>query len=216
MSASGSPSSATRSANRPGRSEPTRSSQPISSAAATVAERSAASGDRPRRTGAELDRVQPVREDPAIGAEGDLDPGRTASRKPSRWAWVVVVLLQGLGRPAVPAADLVDPVAVVDVGDQPDPVVDEQLDRPRRRERAVLDRADAGPGDLDPLGAVRVRGDEHARGGGHLDRGPDIVPSARRAGVVPRVSTAPVKITLIRSAPPARAADGGADLGRVA
>ena len=49
-STSGSASTATRSANRPGVSEPTRSSQPISSAAVRVAERIAAGGVCPRRT----------------------------------------------------------------------------------------------------------------------------------------------------------------------
>ena len=44
MSTSGSASTATRSANRPGRSDPTRSSQPISSAAVSVADRMASAG----------------------------------------------------------------------------------------------------------------------------------------------------------------------------
>ena len=121
MSTSGSASSATRSANRPGASDPTRSSQPIISAA--VERR------RPDRLGrglpqadlvAELDRHHPMRVDAAVGAVGDPDarPPR-AFANPSRWAWVVAVVLRHrLGRPAGPRALLVDPVAVVDVGDQ--------------------------------------------------------------------------------------------------
>ena len=49
MSSSGSPSTATRSANRPTASEPTRSDQPIASAATVVAVRIASSGDIPQR-----------------------------------------------------------------------------------------------------------------------------------------------------------------------
>ena len=77
MSTSGSASTATRSAKRPGASEPTRSSQPISSAAVRVAERIAAARRLPEADlVAELDRHHRVRIDAAVGAVREPDAGR--------------------------------------------------------------------------------------------------------------------------------------------
>jgi hypothetical protein len=55
----------------------------------------------------------------------------------------LVVLAQRFGRPALPAALLGDPVAVVEVGDEIRPVAQQRLDAGVVEQRPVLDRADA-------------------------------------------------------------------------
>ena len=98
-------------------------------------------------------------------------PAATALRKPIRWAAVVSSFLRRVsaGQPAR-APSSRDPVAVVDVGDEVGPELGEQGDPFVVDERAMLDRADAGPGgELDPLSPVGVGGDEPAACRGRLD-----------------------------------------------
>ena len=176
MSSSGSASTATRSAKRPGASEPTRSSQPISSAAVRVAERIASSrGLAEADLVAELDRDHPVRVDAAVGAVGDPHAGRHGLRervalglRSSRRSWPSS---RPASRPGAPPRRSSRRrrrrrPGTCRVDEHRDPLVVD--------ERAVLDRADAGPDrDLDALGAVGVRGDVRAVRRRLLDGGPD-------------------------------------------
>ena len=134
-----------------------------------------------------------------------LTPALTALRKPSRWASVVSRFLRRISsdQPSL-AADGVDVVAVVDVGDQPGAVLLHQRDAFVVDQRAVLDRAHAGAHRaLDAFGAVRVRGDEGAAAARlpRPRRGSRLRCIRTAPGSVPAVSTAPVAITLMKSAP---------------
>ena len=155
----------------------------------------------------ELVRVHPVRVDAAVGPEREPHAGLHAPREPVPLRLGgLVVLAQDLRGPSVLPPLLGDPVPVPDVGDQVGAARGEHRDRLVVHQRPVLDRADAGPDrPLDALGAVRVRRDVRPVEGRLVDRRPDLLlGELRRPGVVPSVRTAPVAITLIRSAPPCR------------
>ena len=153
--------------------------------------------------------VPAVRVDAAVGAVGDLHP--CLDRPGEAVALGLgggLVLGQGLGRPALPGPLVGDVVAVVDVGDQVGAALGQQPGRLVVQQRAVLDRAGAGPGGVDdpwvpwawaatwvPWAAASST----AAASSAAD-------SSGAPGRVPRASTAPVAITLMKSAPPYRIA----------
>ena len=122
---------------------------------------------------AELDRVPAVRIDAAVGTEGY--PGAACDRLAEPLPLSLrrrLVLCQDLRRPAGSSSLLGDPVAVVDVGDEARAATDQQLDPFVVDERAMLDRAHAGPDrGLDALGPVGVGSNEDTLAGGLLDGG---------------------------------------------
>ena len=125
----------------------------------------------------EVPRVLPVGVDPGIGPVRDPHARLDALREPLA---LRVVRHHGLADHLVVVPErgafLQHVVAVVHVGDEVRPALGHQLDRLVVEQRAVLDRADAGPdGPLDPLRAVRVRGDERAGEPALLDRGAQLV-----------------------------------------
>ena len=205
MSLVGSPCTAMRSAKSPGSIPPTRSSQPISSAA----QDGGGLDGRHRRQAVfdvvgELASGVGVGKDAGVGAEGDLHAGLEALDETSPLGvGGFVVLAEGLRRIAQLRAFLSDPITVVEVGYEPDVVGRHQLDRLVVDEGAVLDRPDSGPdGPLDPFGPVGVCCDVATEQRCLLDRRSDLgLGQLRSPGVVPEVRTAPVAMTLMKSAP---------------
>ena len=109
----------------------------------------------------ELPGVPPVRVDAAVGSVADLHARLHRLAKPValRVGGLLVLSHHRVGPPPPPAL-LLDPVAVVDVGDEEGAVLGHQLDRLVVHQRPVLDGADPGADRVgDAVGPVRVRGD---------------------------------------------------------